>query len=56
MLRGLVSIIRANHVWDSDITYITDGARLSVSGGDYRLGQPGVLARGAVVETMDTGF
>ena len=40
LLRG-VSITEPNHVWASDITYIPMGAWLSVSGGDYRLGQPG---------------
>ena len=46
LLRG-VAITEPNHVWASDITF--DGTRLSVSGGDHRLGQsrgPGV----AIVE------
>jgi putative transposase len=39
LLRGL-KIERPNQVWATDITYIPDGARLRLSRGGRRLGEP----------------
>ncbi len=47
LLRGL-KIVEPNHVWAADVTYIPDGVRLPLSGGDHRLGQPGGSGMAAV--------